>query len=46
MKKRLLYLALAALYQLSRKGVVKPAVVQQAVGKLGIDPEKINPMRS
>ena len=39
-------IALAALYQLSRKGHIKPAVVQQAIAKLGIDPEKISPMKA
>jgi pyruvate dehydrogenase E1 component len=39
-------IALAALYQLSRKGAIKPAVVQQAISKLGIDPEKISPMKA
>ncbi|MFM7152352.1 MAG: pyruvate dehydrogenase (acetyl-transferring), homodimeric type, partial [Gemmataceae bacterium] len=39
-------IALAALYQLSRRGQVKPAVVQQAFKKLGVDPEKINPMKA
>jgi pyruvate dehydrogenase E1 component len=36
----------AALYRLSLKGVVKPAFVQDALKKLDIDPDKINPMRS
>ena len=39
-------ITLAALYQLCQQGAVKPAVVQQAMTKLGIDPEKINPMRA
>ncbi len=39
-------IALAALYQLSRRGTIKPTVVQQAMTKLGIDPEKISPMRA
>jgi pyruvate dehydrogenase E1 component len=39
-------IAAAALYRLCQKGVVKPAVVQQAMAKLGIDPEKINPMHA
>ncbi len=39
-------IAAAALYRLSHKGVIKPAVVQDALVKLGIDPEKINPMRA
>jgi pyruvate dehydrogenase E1 component len=39
-------IALAALYQLSRRGAVKPAQVREAMKKLGIDPEKIDPMRA
>jgi pyruvate dehydrogenase E1 component len=39
-------IAAAALYRLSLKGLVKPAVVQDALRKLEIDPEKINPMTS
>src|SRR5262249_46702610 len=39
-------IAAAALYRLCQKGAVKPAVVQQAITKLGIDPEKISPMRA
>src|SRR5262249_51117276 len=39
-------IALAALYQLARRGAVKPEVVQQAIEKLGVDPEKINPMHA
>jgi pyruvate dehydrogenase E1 component len=39
-------IAAAALYRLCQRGVLKPAVVQEALGKLGIDPEKINPMRA
>jgi pyruvate dehydrogenase E1 component len=39
-------IALGALYQLSRKGLVQPATVQQAIAKLGVDPEKLNPMRA
>jgi pyruvate dehydrogenase E1 component len=38
-------IALAALYQLARKGA-SPAAVQQAIDKLGVDPEKINPMHA
>ncbi len=37
-------IAAAALYQLSRKGAIKPAAVQEAIVKLGIDPEKISPL--
>jgi pyruvate dehydrogenase E1 component len=36
----------AALYRLSRAGHVKPAAAQEALAKLGVDPEKINPMRA
>jgi pyruvate dehydrogenase E1 component len=39
-------ITLAALSQLARRGEVKPAAVQQAIQQLGIDPEKINPMRA
>jgi pyruvate dehydrogenase E1 component len=39
-------IAVAALTQLAQRGAVKPAVVQQAIGKLGINPEKISPMRA
>ena len=39
-------IAAAALYRLSLKGIVKPARVQEAIQKLGIDPEKISPMRA
>jgi hypothetical protein len=34
------------LHQLSRQGALKPADVKQAIAKLGIDPEKLDPMRS
>jgi pyruvate dehydrogenase E1 component len=39
-------ITVAALCQLASRGVVKPAVVQQAIQKFGIDPEKISPMRA
>jgi pyruvate dehydrogenase E1 component len=39
-------IAVAALYQLARRGVLKPGVVQDALKKLGVDAEKINPMRA
>jgi pyruvate dehydrogenase E1 component len=39
-------IALAALYRLSRKGEIKPAVVHDALNKLQFDPEKINPMHA
>jgi pyruvate dehydrogenase E1 component len=38
--------AVAALYRLAVQGAVKPQVVQEAIGKLGVNPEKINPMRA
>ncbi len=37
-------IAAAALYRLSLRGLVKPTTVQEAFAKLGIDPEKIDPM--
>ncbi len=39
-------IAVAALYQLARRGILKPSVVQEAMTKLGVNPEKINPMRA
>ena len=36
----------AALSQLARRGAIKPAVVEDAIKELGVDPEKLNPMRS
>ena len=39
-------IAVASLYQLARKGEVKPAQVQKAIQELGIDPEKANPMKA
>jgi pyruvate dehydrogenase E1 component len=39
-------ITVAALHRLALKGVIKPAVVQQAIKKLGLDPEKSNPMRA
>ncbi len=39
-------IAVAALYQLAQRGKVKPEVVQQAIQKFEIDPEKISPMRA
>ncbi len=39
-------IAVAALAQLARRGAVKSAVVQQAIDKFGINPEKISPMRA
>src|SRR5207253_204080 len=37
---------LAALYRLSRTGAIEPAKVQRAMGKLGINPEKLDPLRA
>jgi pyruvate dehydrogenase E1 component len=37
-------IAIAALYQLSRTGAVKPSVVQSAIEQLGVDPEKTSPL--
>jgi pyruvate dehydrogenase E1 component len=39
-------IAAAALYRLCHKGLLKPATVQDALGKLGINPEKVNPMHA
>jgi pyruvate dehydrogenase E1 component len=36
----------ATLAQLAQRGAVKPAVVQQAMDKLGLSPDKVNPMRA
>jgi pyruvate dehydrogenase E1 component len=36
-------IAAATLYRLCQKGQVKPQVVQEAIVKLGIDPEKVDP---
>ena len=36
----------AALAQLARREAIKSAVVRDAIRKLGIDPEKVNPMRA
>jgi len=38
--------AVAALAQLARKGQIKAEVVQQALQKFGINPDKISPMRA
>src|SRR5205085_3975310 len=38
-------IALATLSQLMRKGQVKPQLVQQAIKKLKIDPEKVDPVQ-
>jgi pyruvate dehydrogenase E1 component len=39
-------IALAALHQLARRGEMKAARVQKAIQELGIDPEKLDPMRA
>ncbi|RMH86243.1 MAG: pyruvate dehydrogenase (acetyl-transferring), homodimeric type [Calditrichaeota bacterium] len=39
-------IAIAVLYQLARRGDIKPEVVQKAIKELGVDPEKANPMIS
>jgi pyruvate dehydrogenase E1 component len=36
----------AALWQLAQRGAVKPALVQQAIQKFEINPEKVSPMRA
>ncbi|MEX0679369.1 MAG: pyruvate dehydrogenase (acetyl-transferring), homodimeric type, partial [Pirellulales bacterium] len=40
------HIAVAALYQLSKRGSVEPACVAKAIKELGIDPSKINPARA
>jgi pyruvate dehydrogenase E1 component len=39
-------IAVAALYRLAQRRAVKPDLVQQALQRYGIDPEKANPMRA
>ncbi len=39
-------ITVAALYQLAQRGAVKPDVVQKAIQKFEINPEKISPMRA
>jgi pyruvate dehydrogenase E1 component len=39
-------ITVAALWQLAQRGAAKPAVVQQALEKFGINPEKVSPMRA
>jgi pyruvate dehydrogenase E1 component len=36
----------ATLSQLAQRGAIKPAVVQQAMDKLGLSPDKVSPMRA
>jgi pyruvate dehydrogenase E1 component len=38
------FIVVAALNELARAGAIKPAVVSEAIVKLGIDPEKTNPL--
>jgi pyruvate dehydrogenase E1 component len=38
------YVTVAALNELARAGEIKPAVVSAAINKLGLDPEKTNPV--
>ncbi len=39
-------ITVAALYQLSKRCCVEPATVQAAIEELGLDPEKIDPLRA
>ena len=39
-------IAVAALDQLARRGEIKPERVQKAIKELGIDPEKVDPVRA
>jgi pyruvate dehydrogenase E1 component len=39
-------IAIAALSRLANKGVIKPAMVQKAIRELGVDPEKVDPVRA
>jgi pyruvate dehydrogenase E1 component len=39
-------IAVAALNQLARRGDIKPTRVQKAIQELGIDPEKVDPVRN
>jgi pyruvate dehydrogenase E1 component len=39
-------ITVAALWQLAQRGAVKSTVVQQAIQKFGINPEKVSPMRA
>jgi pyruvate dehydrogenase E1 component len=39
-------ITVAALAQLARRGAIKPVVVRDAIRQLGVDPEKVNPMRA
>ena len=37
-------IAIAALYQLHQRGDISAEIVEGAIGQLGVDPEKINPL--
>jgi pyruvate dehydrogenase E1 component len=39
-------ITVATLAQLARRGAVKPALVAEAIKKLGVNPDKISPMRA
>jgi pyruvate dehydrogenase E1 component len=39
-------ITVAALSQLARRGALRPEIVRDAIRKLGVDPEKVNPMRA
>ncbi len=39
-------ITVAALSQLARRGAIRPEVVRDAIQKLGVDPEKVSPMRA
>ena len=39
-------ITVAALSQLARRGELRPEVVRDAIQKLGLDPEKVSPMRA
>jgi pyruvate dehydrogenase E1 component len=39
-------IAVAALEQLARRGEIKPERVQKAIKQLGIDPDKVDPVRA
>ena len=38
------FIVVAALNELAKAGSIKPAVVSEAIKKLGLDPEKTNPL--
>jgi pyruvate dehydrogenase E1 component len=39
-------IALAALVQLARRALIEPNLIEQAIHRLGVDPEKVSPMRA